>query len=63
MVRTTAEAYRLSKARYDQGVDSYLTVLISQRSHYAAQMGLVQLKLAQLANEMELYKVLGSGIK
>ncbi len=60
---TAEAAYRLSKARYDEGVDSYLSVLIAQRSQYAAQMGLVQLKLAQLANRLQLYKVLGSGIE
>ncbi len=33
----TAESYRLSKARYEKGIDSYLDVLDSQRSLYAAQ--------------------------
>lgn len=60
---TARKTYQLSKARYDQGVDSYLSVLIAQRSHYAARMGLVQVKLAEMANRIGLYKVLASGIK
>ena len=41
----TAESYRLSQARYDKGVDSYLTVLDSQRSLYGAQQNLISARL------------------
>jgi len=57
----TAESHRLSQARYDRGVDSYLTVIISQRSLYAAQQSLIGVRLARLANQTTLYKVLGGG--
>lgn len=61
LTETLAQTYALSDARYKQGIDSYLPVLIAQRTHVAAQTGLVQLKLARMANQVELYKVLGGG--
>jgi multidrug efflux system outer membrane protein len=61
LVNAVAETYRLSQARYDQGIDSYLSVLDAQRSLYAAQQGLVSLHLAKLANQVRLYAVLGGG--
>ena len=57
----TSESYRLSQARYDKGVDSYLVVLDSQRSLYSAQQNLITVRLARLANQVTLYKVLGGG--
>ncbi len=61
LVHAVAETYRLSNARYDKGIDSYLSVLDAQRSLYAAQQGLVGLHLAKLANQVRLYAVLGGG--
>ena len=57
----TSESYRLSQARYEKGVDSYLQVLDSQRSLYSAQQNLISTRLARLANLATLYKVLGGG--
>jgi multidrug efflux system outer membrane protein len=57
----TTESYRLSQARFDRGVDSYLAVLVSQRSSYTAQQGLIGVRLARLDNLVTLYKVLGGG--
>ena len=57
----TAESHRLSQARFDKGVDSYLTVLDSQRSLYGAQQNLIAVRLSRLANLVTLYKVLGGG--
>ncbi|HEX9079898.1 MAG TPA: AdeC/AdeK/OprM family multidrug efflux complex outer membrane factor [Desulfuromonadaceae bacterium] len=57
----TSESYRLSQARYDKGVDSYLVVLDSQRSLYSAQQNLITVRLARLANQVTLYRVLGGG--
>jgi len=56
-----AETYRLSKKRYSKGIDSYLSVLDAQRSLYAAQQGLIALRLAKIANQVRLYAVLGGG--
>jgi len=62
LVDTLAETQRLSEARYKGGIDSYLSVLIAQRSLYAAQQRLVGLRLARLSNLVTLYKVLGGGV-
>ena len=61
LVTAAAETYRLSQSRYDQGIDSYLGVLDAQRAYFAAQQGLVYLRLAKLANQVQLYAVLGGG--
>ncbi len=50
-----------SSARYEKGTDIYLNVLDAQRSLYAAQQGLITIRLAQLANQVQLYAVLGGG--
>jgi multidrug efflux system outer membrane protein len=57
----TSESYRLSRARYEKGIDSYLTVLDSQRSLYGAQQNLISTRLSRLTNLVTLYKVLGGG--
>jgi outer membrane protein, multidrug efflux system len=57
----TAKTYTLSDARYKAGIDSYLTLLDSQRSLYSAQQGLISVRLAQMLNQVTLYKVLGGG--
>lgn len=61
LTNATAESFRFSQARYDKGVDSYLSVLDSQRSLYGAQQNLISTRLAKLTNLVTLYKVLGGG--
>ncbi len=61
LVRSLEETYRLSEARYKAGIDSYLSVLVAQRSLYAARQGLVSLRMARMGNLVTLYKVLGGG--
>ena len=61
LVDATSLSFKLSDARYQKGVDSYLVVLDSQRSLYAAQHNLINLKLAQATNLVTLYKALGGG--
>lgn len=61
LVDALSEAQRLSQARYDKGVDSYLSVLDAQRSLYGAQQGLIMLRFAQINNQITLYKTLGGG--
>ena len=61
LVEATAVAYRLSDARYTKGIDTYLNVLDAQRSLYAAQQGLISIRLTKLANQVRLYAVLGGG--
>jgi len=59
----TSESHKLSQARYEKGVDSYLQVLDAQRALYAAQQNLIGVRLARLANQVTLYRVLGGGVK
>jgi multidrug efflux system outer membrane protein len=61
LVQASQDTYHLSNARYMRGIDSYLAVLDAQRSLYAAQQGLITLRLARLNNVVTLYKVLGGG--
>ncbi len=54
-------AYELSQARHESGRDSYLVLLDSQRVWYGAQQGLIVTRLAEEANRVALYRVLGGG--
>ncbi len=63
LVNSLAETHRLSISRFEKGIDSYLGVLDAQRSLFAAQQGLVSLRLARLASQVRLYAVLGGGNK
>ena len=56
-----AASHRISQFRYEKGVDSYLAVLIFQRSSYVAQQNLIGARLDRLNNLVTLYKVLGGG--
>ena len=56
-----AARYRLSELRYNNGIASYLDLLDAQRSLFAAQQALVQTRLQQLQNRVQLYRALGGG--
>jgi len=62
LVQSLETSYQLSDARFKEGIDSYLGVLVSQQSLYNAQRALVGTRLAKRANQVELFKVLGGGI-
>ncbi|OUM04296.1 multidrug transporter [Variovorax sp. JS1663] len=53
--------FRLSDLRYRNGIASALDLLDAQRSLYGAQQAAVQIHLAQLQNQVVLYKTLGGG--
>jgi outer membrane protein, multidrug efflux system len=61
LLGAVAKTYRLSNVRYTKGIDSYLGVLDAQRSLYAAQQGLITIRLTRLTNLVKLYAVLGGG--
>jgi multidrug efflux system outer membrane protein len=61
LVSAVEETYRLAGQRYENGIDSYLSVLDAQRSLFAAQQGLISLRLAKYANNVRFYAVLGGG--
>ena len=61
--QANAEAvrFKLSDLRYQNGIASYLDLLDAQRSLFAAQLAVVQTRLAQLQSRVTLYKTLGGG--
>ena len=54
-----AETLRLVLARQQAGVETATAVLDAQRSLYAAQQGLIGLRLSEQVNRLTLFKVLG----
>lgn len=61
LVAAASRADELSRVRYESGRDSYLVRLDSQRTLYGAQQSLIATRLAEQANRVQLYKVLGGG--
>ncbi|WP_459904053.1 TolC family protein, partial [Desulfosarcina cetonica] len=61
LVDASAETYRLSNKRYTTGIDDYLSVLDAHRSLYSQQQTLISLQLTRIANQVNLYAVLGGG--
>ena len=61
LVDAAEQANRLSQARYDAGLDSFVSLLDARRTAYSAQQTRLQAQLAQQANRITLYKVLGGG--
>ncbi|MDB5890962.1 MAG: efflux system, outer rane lipoprotein NodT [Polaromonas sp.] len=53
--------FRLADLRFRNGVASSLDVLDAQRSLFTVQQSLVQTRLAQLQNQVALYRALGGG--
>lgn len=51
---------RLSQARYDNGVDSYLTLLDAQRTAFDAEQSLIDLRAVKASNLVALYRALGN---
>lgn len=56
-----ARSVELAELRYRSGVDSQLQWLDAQRSLLAVQQSLLAARATELANRIELYKVLGGG--
>jgi len=53
--------FDLTMARYRQGVDNYVDVLLAQEDLYAAQQNLLEFQAARLLNAVALYRSLGGG--
>jgi len=54
-----ADNYVLTEARYREGIDPFLTVLVAQRSYYSAQQQMVQTKLTAGQNLVTTYQSIG----
>jgi multidrug efflux system outer membrane protein len=61
LVDAAATSLKLSTARYKQGSDTYLNVLLAQRTLYSAQQTLISIRLTQATNLVTIYKTLGGG--
>jgi multidrug efflux system outer membrane protein len=61
LVTALSESDRLSRLRYQGGLDSYLQVLDAQRNLFQGQLVLAQLKRAELISIVQLYRALGGG--
>jgi multidrug efflux system outer membrane protein len=62
LVAANRQALALAQARYERGADTYLNVLIAQRSYYSARQTLVAAELARQVNMVTLYGALGGGL-
>ncbi|ATQ76477.1 multidrug transporter [Massilia violaceinigra] len=61
LVEASDKSYRIYEARYKNGADTFQNALIAQRALYAAQQGLISVRLAEQTSRVTLYKVLGGG--
>jgi multidrug efflux system outer membrane protein len=61
LLRAAQDARRLADLRYQGGATSYLEVLDSDTRLFAAELGLVQAQLTELAEFVEIYRSLGGG--
>jgi multidrug efflux system outer membrane protein len=61
LAQATALAFDLAQQRYKAGRDSFLNVLDSQRSDYAARQRLIAVRLTEQSNRVMLYTALGGG--
>ncbi|RDE07372.1 efflux transporter outer membrane subunit [Sphingomonas aracearum] len=60
-VATQQRLARTARQRYDQGLSIYLQVLDAERSLFAAQQQLIDLRSTVLQNDVALYVALGGG--
>ncbi|RSZ56400.1 AdeC/AdeK/OprM family multidrug efflux complex outer membrane factor [Massilia atriviolacea] len=61
LVDASDKSYRIYEARYRNGADTFQNALIAQRALYAAQQGLISVRLAEQSSRVSLYKALGGG--
>jgi NodT family efflux transporter outer membrane factor (OMF) lipoprotein len=59
LVGALRETDRLSRLRYQGGLDSYLQVLDAERNLFQGQLALAQLRRTELISVVELYRALG----
>jgi multidrug efflux system outer membrane protein len=60
-INTQQRRLELATARYRQGEDSYLNVLLAQQDLYGVQQGRLQFQFNSLASQISLYQALGGG--
>ncbi len=62
LVDAANKGFEISQARYQAGVDTFLTTLVSQRALYGAESSLIATRLSALVNRVSLYRALGGGV-
>jgi multidrug efflux system outer membrane protein len=62
-VTAATKAAAITDARYRTGVDTWLAALDAARTAYAARQSLVATRLDRATNMVQLYEVLGGGLK
>jgi len=60
-VSAASNAAKLSRARYNGGVTSYLEVLDTERSQFQAEIAASAIRRARLVSVVDLYRALGGG--
>jgi len=53
-------SYSIADARYREGIDSFLTALVSQRTLYSAQQASIALLQTDISNRIAVYQALGA---
>lgn len=61
LVAAAAQSLALSDARYRGGLDSFLGLLVAQRTLYVAEQELIAVRYTEAANRVALYRALGGG--
>jgi len=61
LLRSSVDALRLAKLRYETGIDSFLQVQTAEVNLYAVQQSLLTVGMNALLNRVSLYKALGGG--
>lgn len=63
LVEAAQKSFEISQARYQAGLDPFITTLVSQRALYAAQSSQVAVQQAAMVNRITLYRALGGGVE
>jgi multidrug efflux system outer membrane protein len=63
LVDASTKGLQLARARYEGGVEPFLSTLVSERALYAAKSSLVATQTLALGSRVTLYRVLGGGLK
>lgn len=61
LLSTSQKYYALADRRYNEGIDSRLTLLDAQRQLFTAEQAYITTRLGQLTAQVDLYKALGGG--
>ena len=60
LVAPASKSASVADARYKQGIDNFLTALVTQRTLYSARQSAISLTLTDISNRITLYQAIGS---